>query len=88
MILISDKNFEKARKKYGIEASDKYGGGAFENEKAEDFEYVIVLISRHAGLIAHEAVHVANFIFKNICAKPDIENDEPYAYLVDGLLTT
>jgi hypothetical protein len=35
-----------------------------------------------ASVIAHESVHIANFIFKSIQADLDIDNDEPYAYLV------
>lgn len=34
------------------------------------------------GVIAHESVHFASYIFDFIQAKMDIENDETYAYLV------
>lgn len=34
------------------------------------------------GVIAHESVHIVNFVFDNIGAKQDFNNDEPYAYLV------
>jgi len=33
-------------------------------------------------IIAHEVVHCANWLFFDISAKPDLINDEPYAYLV------
>ena len=33
-------------------------------------------------LIAHEAVHIANYIYKNAHIKHDFDNDEPFAYLV------
>lgn len=33
-------------------------------------------------IVAHETVHCANWIFHDINAKPDLINDEPYAYLV------
>ena len=38
------------------------------------------------GIIAHEADHAANQIFKAIGAKVDVTNDEPHAYLV-GFIT-
>lgn len=33
-------------------------------------------------IIAHESVHICNFIFERIYAEVDINNDEPYAYLL------
>lgn len=35
-----------------------------------------------AGIIAHEAVHIVNYVFKQADIQLDIENDEPYAYLL------
>jgi len=32
--------------------------------------------------VAHEALHVVNLLFNNIGAKPDLNNDEPQAYLL------
>lgn len=32
--------------------------------------------------LAHECVHAANFIYDQIGQRPDVENDEAYAYLV------
>lgn len=38
------------------------------------------------GIIAHEAVHMANYIFKQCYIQPDLDNDEPQAYLVGWLV--
>lgn len=38
------------------------------------------------GIMAHEADHAANQIFKAIGAKVDVSNDEPHSYLV-GFIT-
>lgn len=38
------------------------------------------------GIMAHEADHAANLIFKAIGANVDVTNDEPHAYLV-GFIT-
>lgn len=35
-----------------------------------------------AGLIAHEANHIKNYIFSEIGQKPDIHNDEVESYLI------
>ena len=32
--------------------------------------------------VAHEALHIVNLLFNNIGAKPDLNNDEPQAYLL------
>lgn len=44
---------------------------------------VIVFISPKCtpDVIAHEAVHVVNIIFKRVCIQLDIDNDEAQAYL-------
>jgi len=38
------------------------------------------------GVIAHEAVHIADFIFESRGVQRDWENDEPYAYIVQFLV--
>lgn len=38
------------------------------------------------GVIAHECFHATNFLFMIIGAKPDINNDEPQAYLINYLV--
>lgn len=38
------------------------------------------------GTIAHEAFHASNMIFDQVGALPDIDNDEPQAYLI-GYIT-
>ncbi len=38
------------------------------------------------GVIAHEATHVANFIFEYIGVVPSFDNDEPLAYLTQWVV--
>jgi hypothetical protein len=38
------------------------------------------------GVIAHEAFHLANMIFKYISAEPTFDNDEPQAYLIGWIV--
>ena len=39
-----------------------------------------------AGTIAHECYHAANYIYRLIGANADLENDEPFAYLLGHLV--
>jgi acetone carboxylase gamma subunit len=38
------------------------------------------------GVMAHEAVHIADFIFTNCGITHDLDNDEPFAYLVEWII--
>jgi hypothetical protein len=49
--------------------------------------------SMHIGIysdciptLAHESVHAAHDVFKEIGQKPDLDNDECYAYLVNWIV--
>lgn len=44
--------------------------------------YLFIRKDACAGIIAHEAVHICNYIFQSANIKLDIDNDEPYAYLM------
>ena len=57
----------------------------------KEASYIIVLNSKHThsrmtvGVMAHEAVHIADFIFTNCGITHDLDNDEPFAYLVEWI---
>lgn len=38
------------------------------------------------SIIAHEAVHIVNEIFKRVQIRPDLDNDEPQAYLMGWIV--
>ena len=53
---------------------------------------LIVMYFRHAdgslksmGTAVHESVHAANFMYIYLGIKPDPDNDEPQAYLIDWI---
>ena len=48
--------------------------------------FIGFIIPPSAATIAHECYHAANYIYKRIGAKIDMENDEPFAYLLDFLV--
>jgi len=39
-----------------------------------------------AGIIAHECVHAKNMLFEKIGFRPDVDNDEAEAYLMEYLV--
>ena len=57
------------------------------NRKALHHVFVILPNDAPASVIAHEGIHVANFIFRNVGAKPDLDNDEPMAYLLGDIVS-
>jgi len=40
----------------------------------------------HESYLAHEAVHVLSYVMKYTGIKYDFDNDEPHAYIVDGIV--
>lgn len=38
------------------------------------------------GVVAHEAVHIANYVFSECHITPDLINDEPQAYLIGWIV--
>lgn len=43
---------------------------------------VLLRPSANPRVVAHESVHIVNAIFKDVYIKLDIDNDEPYAYML------
>jgi len=77
------------KEKCGLEKLVETGGHAirFMPEDDEREEYVIWLPRINYGALAHEAVHLAGYIFgdRRIRTHPEGE-DEPFAYLVEWLV--
>lgn len=84
-------NKNKLKEKFGIESEKIYGHSYLcEYKKLQCF--LIVLnpfrekIKITNGVISHEAVHIANFIYLERDIKPDLDNDESYAYLIEFIV--
>jgi len=48
-------------------------------------QYIVVVVNTlHAdpSVLAHEAVHVVNYLFAHAGVEPDVDNDEPQAYMI------
>jgi hypothetical protein len=84
IILTDDLN--EVVKKYKLEGDwDNFGALTF-RDKSKHRHYVVAFTdASHLSNIAHEIVHIKNYIFHGINAKIDIYNDEPEAYLTGWL---
>lgn len=38
------------------------------------------------GVVTHEACHIADMVFQKRGIIHDLDNDEPYCYLIEGLI--
>ena len=79
LLIIQTDNFEKIRRKYNLGGIADYCAITFQMDK----EIVVVFNSKvDASIVAHEALHICSYIFKNTGAEFDGDNDEPLAYLL------
>lgn len=46
---------------------------------------VVIYDSYRSDIVLHESVHVCNAIFQQLSIKVDLDNDEPYAYLMSWI---
>lgn len=82
-IIISE-DFDKAMEKYNVvnnsnfKINDDEAFVTYQNDKI----YLFIREDVSAGIIAHESVHVCNYVFQGANIRLDIDNDEPYAYLM------
>lgn len=74
----------KGKKQY---FSDQYLARCF-FDKMQNGNKIILIHSKSCAMsvIAHEAIHAANFILGSIGHKADFDNDEIQAYLVQHIL--
>lgn len=86
LTLIKSKDFKKTNKKYKLNIPPRFGAVTFRNENVNGFEVVISFVDSNVSLIAHEAIHACNFIYENIGAKLDIQNDEHQAYITGWIV--
>ena len=79
LLIIQTDNFEKIQRKYNLGGIADYCAITFQMDK----EIVVVFNSKvNSSIVAHEALHVCSFIFKNTGVEFDKDNDEPLAYLL------
>lgn len=85
LTIILDDDLKYVQKKYKTVSLDNYGAVTLTHQ--DHFRHFIVAFTDkdHLSNIAHEIVHLKNYIFKTIGARLDFDNDEPEAYLTGYL---
>jgi hypothetical protein len=84
LTIILDKDLSYIEKKYGTKSLSDYG--AVTMRVPDKFsEYIMGFEYSDGTIIAHELVHLKNYIYQDRCIKLDVDNDEPEAYLTGWL---
>lgn len=84
LTIIYDKDLSYVNEKYGTEPLTNYGGIAMRNPYRFG-HYIVSLTYKNGSIIAHEVVHLVNYIFQDRGIELDRNNDEPQAYLTGWL---
>jgi len=84
LTIILDKDLSYITKKYKTIDLSNYGAVTMRVPNKHN-EYIVAFEYTEGSIIAHEVTHLVNYIFKDVCVKLDIDNDEPQAYLTGWL---
>lgn len=85
LVVVKCKNLKAINKKYNTEADNTVQACAFRliSKKGKRRYFMVFHKNTSNAILVHEAVHIVNMIFHDICHKPDENNDEPQAYLTE-----
>ncbi len=85
LTLILDKDLKAVEKKYKTTSLDDFGAVTLKNK--DDYRHYVVAFTDkdHLSTIAHEIVHIKNYIYLDCAMETDRYNDEPEAYLTGWL---
>lgn len=84
LTVILDKDLSYVEKTYKTKSLSNYGAVTM-RVPGEFAEYVMAFEYADFSIIAHEIVHLKNFIFSDRCIELDNNNDEAEAYLTGWL---
>ena len=84
LTIILDKDLSYVTEKYKTLDLSNYGAVTMRIPDKHS-EYIIAFEYIEGSIIAHEIVHLVNYIFKDRGVKLDIKNDESQAYLTGWL---
>ena len=85
LTIILDKDLKYVEKEYKTVSLDNYGAVTLTHQDNPRHFIVAFTDKKHLSNIAHEIVHLKNYIFKTIGGQLDFDNDEPEAYLTGYL---
>ncbi|RUT68678.1 hypothetical protein D0817_20170 [Flavobacterium cupreum] len=83
LVVIISKDLNKVANKYNFPDASKYAAFTFEKcvDNVDSFYIVLDEKNIQYDIIAHEVVHLVNYIFDSHGCQLDSKNDEPQAYL-------
>lgn len=85
LTVIIDKDLSYMESKYKTNSLENFGAVTLK-DKSKYRHYVVGFTDRdHLSNIAHEIVHIKNYIFLDCCMEVDRHNDEAEAYLTGWL---
>jgi hypothetical protein len=85
LTIIIDKDLSYVEEKYKTKSLKNYG--AITMRVPDTFgEYVIAFEYSESSIMAHEVIHLKNYIYDDLSIELDRFNDEPEAYLVGWLV--
>jgi hypothetical protein len=82
--MIFDKDLSSFQKKYKTADLSGYDAVTLSNKKKLS-HYIVAFTSDKGSVIAHEVVHLVNYIYQDCSMQLDRHNDEPQAYLTGWL---
>lgn len=91
LILVKTNNLKKLNRKFTIDGdiTKLFGAVTFTQHDKDGFTKYIIAFNKEditPSLIAHEAVHLVNYIFRDRLIYLDSLNDEPQAYLTGWIV--
>lgn len=92
LVLVLSDNIDNVKDKiYDFDSHEVYAHSILSNYKGMEGYYMIlnpsdIKAKSIHGLIAHEAVHIANMLAESRGFIADLSNDEPIAYLVEWIV--
>ena len=84
LVIVLDKDLSYVQNKYKTKDLRGYGAVTIKDEN-KNRSYVVAFEGVDCGLIAHEVVHLVNYIFLDCGQELDRVNDEAQAYLTGWL---
>jgi uncharacterized protein YlbG (UPF0298 family) len=84
LTIILDKDLSYVEDNYDTGSLEEFGAVTLRSK--EDRHYVVAFTDKkHLSNIAHEIVHIKNFLYLDCAMEIDRHNDEPEAYLTGWL---
>ncbi len=80
LTMIYNKNIENVAKKYKLKLYYDYSAFTFEDD-LKHRHIIVAFREKDLSVVAHEIVHIKNYILLGIGANLDLNNDEFEAYL-------